>query len=786
MSQKSEKYKYTFEIYCLVDKLELKHWQQFYKALTTHLGVVGGKFFLIWVCQDNIVRFFIQSNKDIGTISNSIEGVLLRPCKPEDVNVPHANRGEHFVNFVGGGNILDLKERFQVKKGKNLQFATFSVRSLTYENAYVTSNLYFQLPGDQWSKSFKVMTAFPANLFAIDFATNTRYLKKTVPRYLNIEKSVQMLSSENINGLLEVDTFPYFPKNYYLNLTSYEFDKHSFIIGASGSGKSKFISLFVDRLYKSTALAMNYRVIVIDPHASLANDFDYINNKKVINFGNESTELFAGNSTDISAATELTGTLFKSLMGEASTSKTDRLMRFSLYVLLTSQAMSLSNLKRFLTDAELRNQILSHVEGYVPDNIIHFFGADFNELRTKYYNEAIAPIVTLVDEMQMQPALVGEGELSLSKTIEDHFLTVFSLNKVSMGEKVVKTVAGLLIQQIFLLAQARVFNQRVLLIIDEVSLVQNPALAAILAEARKFNLTVILTQQYFGQIEKDLRDAIFANTYNYYTFKVSEEDARALEGNLNIELPKELIEAEHEKGLKESEVRVKIMTELHPRECLVRVLSGGQVVPAIKARTLDAPVADASTLAHKEAELQEYKQKANKKPSKFVETSSADTYSNRPSLDVAPEQFANSPMPSSSGITQDTTQTPPIDAPPIGGGYSPESPNFSSWSPETSGERLEAKEHTINPEEIPSPDIYELHPEDRIMAKTQKAARLGALVASNYSPAFSSAPQQPVNANALPAPASTLAGMQSLGPQTFNLSDLLAQHSSSREKIKKG
>ncbi len=33
------------------------------------------------------------------------------------------------------------------------------------------------------------------------------------------------------------------------------------------------------------------------------------------------------------------------------------------------------------------------------------------------------------------------------------------------------------------------------------------------------------------------------------------------------------------------------MTELHPRECLVRVLSNGQVVPCVKAKTVDAPIA---------------------------------------------------------------------------------------------------------------------------------------------------------------------------------------------------
>jgi hypothetical protein len=650
---KQPKNDHTFEVYCLGDKLETTHWQSLYKALMAHLGVLGGKFTVTFTCKDNVVRFFVSSEKDISFLSNSIEGFLLRPCDPTVATIPEKASKEHFINFVEGGNLLDLKERYEIKKGKSLTLATFSVRSLSYENAVVKSNLYFALPGGTWTKASKLMTSFPVHLLAIDFSTNTHYLKKGMPKYLNIEKSVHMLNSENINALLEVDTFPYFSRPYYLNLTSYEFDKHSFIVGASGSGKSKFISLFVDRLQKSTAVAMNYRVVVIDPHASLAADFDYIVDKKVINFGNESTELFGGATTDVSAATELTGTLFKSLMGENATAKTDRLLRFSLYVLLTAQAMSLGNLKRFLTEVDLRNQMLEHVSGFVPDNIIKFFGADFNELRTKYYNETISPIVSLVDEMQMQPALVGEGELSLAKTIEDHFLTVFSLNKVSMGEKVVKTVAGLLIQQIFLLAQARKFNQRVLLVIDEVSVVQNPALAQILSEARKFGLSVMLTQQYFGQIEKDLQDAIFANVFNYYAFKVSEEDARTLEGNLTIDLPKDIIQAEHAKGVKEQDIRVKLMTNLHPRECLVRVLAGGQVVPAIKARTLDAPVADATAGAP--AELSPYDQVTL--PTRFEEKPVEEVAQDRPELDdaVVPTTAEPTDTPVSSAVATTVT-----------------------------------------------------------------------------------------------------------------------------------
>lgn len=608
-----------FELIILKDQLTYEYWAGFYRALLSQSGLLN-KFEIIFTCTDNVVQFFIGSGKDLSSLSNSIEGLLIRPLEEEDKTKlvpPKVSNKERFVSYVSGGNILDLKEKTKVKRGKDLEYAVFKVRAINVEKATVRGNLFFKNSGGGWSKATKTALFFPAGLFAIDFTTNTRYLKKSVPKYLDIEKSLHVLTSDSTNAPFEIDTFPYFSHNYYLNLTDYEFDKHSFIIGASGSGKSKFISLFVDRIYR-TAMKMNYRIVVIDPHASIAEDFLYINESKVINFSNESTELFEGAKTDISAANELTTTLFKSLMGDQFNSKVDRVLRFSLFVLFTAQNMSLDNLKRFLTDIELRNQILNHVSGYVPANIVKFFGTDFNELRTQYYNEAIAPIIALVDEMQLQPVLVGEGELSLAKTIQDNFLTVFSLNKVSMGEKVVKTVAGLLIQQIFLLAQARAFNQKVILIIDEVSVVQNPALSSILAEARKFNLSVMLTQQYFGQIEKDLRDAIFANVYNYYAFKVSEEDARNLEGNLNIELPKEIIDKEGEKGLKEQDIRVKIMTELHPRECLVRVLAKGQVLPAVKARTMDAPNAPGST---DQLKLKSYKQESAPLPEKFKEKS---------------------------------------------------------------------------------------------------------------------------------------------------------------------
>jgi hypothetical protein len=607
-----------FELYVLVDKLDKEQWHKILVAISQYIGVFKNWKFIVTV-ENSTIRYFVGTGSDIGLLSNNLEGVVLRPIDKSELNIYENTSKKRFISFVNGGNLLDLREKYRVKRSLDLDQTIFSIRNLNNKKAHVVVNMVFKDFAGKYSLAKKTIMFLPTQLLSVDYVANTKYLRNKQPNYLDIQKSIHMLQSENMNAVFEVDTFPYLPKNYFLPINSYDFEKHSFIIGASGSGKSKLITLIIDRINTNITMRQNYRIVVIDPHASLEHDLREIADSKIIDFktDEQNTELFAGAGTDVSAATELTGTLFKSLLADQFNPKLERVLRFSLYVLMTAQTMSLDMLKRFINDVELRNQVLSHVEGHVPKNIIQFFNTDFNEMRTRYFNEAILPIVSLVDEMQIQEALAGSSDnsVSLANVINSNFLTVFSLNKISMGEKVVKTVAGLLIQQIFLLAQARSFNEKVILIIDEVSVVQNPALSSILSEARKYNMFVYLTQQYFGQIDKTLQESIFTNIYNYYVFRVSEDDAKALEGNLTIEIPKEILISEKDKGLRESDVRVRVLTSLNARECLLRLSSNGQILPCIKVRTVDANI---STKFEKTPVLKTYKV-AQEALSKFSE-----------------------------------------------------------------------------------------------------------------------------------------------------------------------
>jgi hypothetical protein len=582
-------YHYWFELFLTRDQLSNTDWKKALHSIGQSVGFLQEWILFVHI-ENGSVRYYIGSDRDVSGLSNNLDGLSLQVIDPLVVNPPLKTSRESFLQFVTGGTLLDLKERYEVKKSKTLEWAAFSLRTLGSERVICSSQFIFKLTDGSYSAARKRFFEYPSHLLAIDFTANAKFARTKQPKFLNIQKALHLLRSDDLGAVFEVETFPYLPKNYFLPLEAYDFEKHSFIVGASGSGKSKFIGLFVSRLLQNATYRQNYRVVVIDPHAALEDDLGVIDQSNIISFKTpeDGTELFAGSGTDIHASAELTSTLFKSLLGDQFNAKLERVMRFSIYVLMTAQVMSLDNLKRLLTDIEYRQQLLEHVGSYIPDNITRFFNTDFNELRTQSYNEAISPIVTLVEELQLQPSLSNQSDdsTSLGRLISSKPLTVFSLNKVSMGEKVVKTVAGLLIQQIFLLAQARSFSEKIILIIDEVSVVQNPTLAQILAEARKYNLSVFLTQQYFGQIEKPIQDAIFANVSNYYAFRVSEEDARELEGNITMEIPKEAVDEERELGNKETDAKVRMLTSLNTQEVIARLSSDGQLIPAIKAKTM--------------------------------------------------------------------------------------------------------------------------------------------------------------------------------------------------------
>lgn len=562
----------TSEIYLTKKNVSKDEWLELIKTISNYNGFLRG-WKIIITNDKNQISYFVETRCSLPATINNLNSFLLRNAKT--VKVPKEDYTFFSLPKIGS-NIIDIINNCEIKNKGMLEYLEISFLKLSEDKILAKINYY--LNKNRCIKKYKVIYAIATNILAVDFDGNKRYFYKSPPKYLDINKVLHLLTTDYNNALLEIDTFPYLNGNFYLNQNSFSFDKHSIIIGSSGCGKSKFLSLLINNINKNNSLKQKYKIVVIDPHAALEDDIGGIG--KVIDFKNrlDSIDLFINNSDDIVASTELLLDLFKSLIADQYNSKLERVLRHSIHLLLINQTFNFRNLRKIILDLEYRNNLIKKFKYDLPVSVIDFFLSDFNDLKTKAYGEAISPIISFIDEMEMIPVFNLEQNYdNLKKTIHDNFLTLFSLDRTKLGDKVTKTIAGLIMGQLLTLVQRREIDEHIIFIIDEVSVVENQLLSRYLSEARKYNLSLILVGQYFNQISDKLKSSIFANVVNYFIFRVSKLDATTLVDNFNMKIPLD----------DSKERKISLMTELNNRECIVRIDTNGVLLPAFKARTLD-------------------------------------------------------------------------------------------------------------------------------------------------------------------------------------------------------
>lgn len=568
----------AFEIFIKEDKVTGEDWQRLIKSVAEN----EGNFLIEIEFATGNIGFYLYCQKDASLLA-TLEGFILRPTDRKPPSI--LNYKKTGFKLSSHKNILEAKEDEELKKQKTIQKILIGVRKIINAYIYSVSIVLSDSDGQLLCSSYHSLTN-PLFNFEFDFKENVKIKKKSVPIYLKIDEATKLFSPSQEEGLLEVFGFPNFSNTVYFPLKKFDFGKHSLIVGQTGVGKSKFIELFIKDLVKESFYD-EYTVVIIDPHASLYPQFLNLEQDKInFDFVNTSCDLFPSFS-EPKISTELTILLFKTLLKDQFNAKMERTLKYALYVLFLKNQMSLTALQRFLTELEFRKVVLENL-GVEYDYLTHFFETEFVEMQTKFYEIAIMPILVLIDELNFVPAFSNRSsQNSIEEALKNNFLISFSLNRIFLGEKATRLIAGLIIQQLFLIAQKRSVNKKVILIIDEVSLVENEGLISILSEARKFDLSLFLSQQYLTQISPDLLKGILSNVFNYFVFKISDEDAKILSKNLDIAFPDQILIEEKKKGLEDEDLKRNLLVTLNPRELLVRAFADGKFYPCFKAKTMD-------------------------------------------------------------------------------------------------------------------------------------------------------------------------------------------------------
>lgn len=120
----------------------------------------------------------------------------------------------------------------------------------------------------------------------------------------------------------------------------------------------------------------------------------------------------------------------------------------------------------------------------------------------------------------------GTNALDFLNTLDTDTVTLIDLASPIIGTHASRIVGTLLLMKLWNAALARKERDRThIVVVDEASLFQTNPMPKMLAESRKFGISMILCHQHAGQLTPEIRDALEANSANFSAFRQSPRDA---------------------------------------------------------------------------------------------------------------------------------------------------------------------------------------------------------------------------------------------------------------------
>ncbi len=316
---------------------------------------------------------------------------------------------------------------------------------------------------------------------------------------------------------------------------------HLYVIGKTGTGKSTLLlNMAISDIQSGQGLC------IIDPHGDVAEKIlSYVPKLRV-------DDVIYFNPADLSypiafnplkgihadyhhlVASGLVGT-FKKIWAESWGPRLEYILRFSLLTLLSFPDATLLDIQPLLTDPDFRNRVLLHVTN---PHIIAFWQTEFAKYSPALRSEAIAPILNKTGLFLTSLPLrniVGQKTTSfkMQEVMDKGKILIANLSKGSIGEDASSLLGSMLVTSIQLAALHRARQKEhnrkpFFLFVDEMHSFVSLSFADILAEARKYGLSLFLAHQYIDQLHEKIRAAIFGNVGTIISFRIGATDAQYL------------------------------------------------------------------------------------------------------------------------------------------------------------------------------------------------------------------------------------------------------------------
>ncbi len=322
--------------------------------------------------------------------------------------------------------------------------------------------------------------------------------------------------------------------------------RHTYCIGASGTGKS---TLLLSMVCQDIEAGRGFAVL--DPHGDLIEDIlariPAERASDVVVF-DPSDEAYPVGFNVLSAHSDVERTLLASdLVGvfrRFSTTFGDQMASVLgnaiLAFLESSEGGTLLDLRHFLLDKEYRARFLETVQ---DDEVAYYWQREFPLLK----GNPQASILTRLDTF-LRPKTIRymvaqrQDRLSLRRIMDTRQILLAKLSHGAIGEENAYLLGSLLVARIAQAAMSRQdedASKRIpfFLYMDEFHHFMTPSIASILSGARKYGLGLILSHQEIRQLKSrsdEVLSAVLGNAYTRIVFRVGEHDAKALADGLSF------------------------------------------------------------------------------------------------------------------------------------------------------------------------------------------------------------------------------------------------------------
>lgn len=322
--------------------------------------------------------------------------------------------------------------------------------------------------------------------------------------------------------------------------------RHMYIIGKTGVGKTEFLKDMIMQDIKG-----GQGLAVIDPHGDLIDDILPLippqRAEEVILFDPSDTQRPMGLNM-LEAQTEeqkhyvttsIIGLMYK-LFDPHQTGiigpRFEHAIRNAMLTVMCEPGNTFVEVVRALTDATFVQELLPKVQ----DPIVRRYWTDQIAQTSDFHkSEVLDYIVSKFGRFvtnKMIRNIIGQSQSAFNfrKVMDEGKILLINLSKGKIGEENSSFLGLVLVPKILIAAMSRQDmpkEQRrdFFLYVDEFQNFATPDFAQILSEARKYKLNLTVANQFIGQMEEEVKNAIFGNVGTLVSFRVGVADANYLQ-----------------------------------------------------------------------------------------------------------------------------------------------------------------------------------------------------------------------------------------------------------------